>query len=86
VGEPIVIVRESLINAVVEVLVMREDYVSADIVELEVKLDAVWPNLGWRGTHEAFGGDIGGSETTGDWVRIDKSPRALILETKKRLG
>lgn len=36
-GVPVVLVRESLINAVVEVLVVREDDVTTNIVELRWK-------------------------------------------------
>ena len=55
-GEPVIFFRESFVNAVVEVLVMREDDMTADIVELKASEKCVDINS-W-GTHEAFLGHI----------------------------
>ena len=40
-GEPVIFFRKSLVNAIVEVLVMREDDMTANIVELDA-LEAAW--------------------------------------------
>jgi hypothetical protein len=37
VGVPVIVTGESLVDAVVEVLVVREDNVAADIVKLETE-------------------------------------------------
>jgi hypothetical protein len=76
VGVPIGLVGESLVDAVVEVLVVGEDNVAADIVELSMAVSAA--QLGMRlvccGTHEALRSNIGRGKTTGNLVGIDNQP------------
>jgi hypothetical protein len=50
VGVPVGLVGESLVDAVVEVLVVGEDNVAADIVELSMAISAVQLDLtvGWK--------------------------------------
>lgn len=81
-GVPVVRFGQGLIQAVVEVLVVREDDVAADIVELRGDLLAM---VGLEGfgvaawTYEALGSDIGGGEATGLLVGIQNQPRRSVL-------
>ena len=71
-GEPVVFFWESFVNAVVEVLVMREDDMTADIVELDASGKSV--DIHSHGTHEAFFGHISRSQTTGNLVGVYDHP------------
>jgi len=60
---PVVLVREGLIDNVVEVLVVGEDNVTADIVKLVETSDCANPE--WIDqTYESLGCGVGGGETT----------------------
>jgi hypothetical protein len=76
VGVPIGLVGESLVDAVIEVLVMGEDNVAANIVELSMAVSAA--QLDMRvvccGTHEALRSNIGRGKSTGNLVGVDNQP------------
>ena len=71
---PVGLVGESLVDAVVEVLVVGEDDVAADIVELEGLLGEVYVLEDVSFTYEAFGGDICAGKTAGGLVAVDDHP------------
>lgn len=91
VGVPVVLLGESLIDAVVEVLVVGENDVATNIVQLET-INPVSLSIssnrgvisyvkGRRGkTYESFGGHVRGGKTTGSLVGINNQPRGAILE------
>lgn len=85
VAEPVIVVGESLVDAVIEVLVVGEDNVTTDIVELWFRISNVLPFFGVsriRSTYETFGGHIGGSQTTGGLVAVNDQPRGAVLYPK----
>lgn len=83
-GVPVGLLGESLVNAVVEVLVVREDDMSANIVELFSQSDLihVLSMLSMLSialaTYEALRGDVGRGKTTGSLVAVDNQPRGLV--------
>ena len=91
VGVPVVLLGESLINAVVEVLVVGENNVATDVVQLSGASqygDSAVPSMVsrgnvWGSTYEAFRGHIGRSETTGSLVGVDNQPGRAVLRTNE---
>lgn len=83
-AEPVIVVGEGLVDAVIEVLVVGEDNVTADIVELwEAGLAMFFRFRCLQGsTYETFGGHIGGSQTTGSLVAVNDQPRGAVLYPK----
>jgi hypothetical protein len=86
--EPVVILGESLVDAVVEVLVVGKDNVATDIVQLfpGEKKGSDWgvPRGSWstrkiQVTYEAFRGHISGGKTTRGLVGVDNQPRGVVL-------
>jgi hypothetical protein len=73
VGEPVVVVGQSLVDAVVEVLVVGEDDVAADVVELVASVRGE-RQLDFGCTHEALRGGVGRGQTTGGLVGVDDQP------------
>lgn len=74
-GVPVRLLGESLIDAVVEVLVVGEDNVAADIVKLRGGvLGAGVAMREDRETYEAFRCDISAGKTTGSLVAVDDHP------------
>jgi hypothetical protein len=56
---PVILIRQSLVDAVVEVFVMREDDMATDIVQLGSRSElGGGVSIESRGAHEAFGGDV----------------------------
>lgn len=75
---PVLLFWQRLIDAVVEVLVVREDNVAADIVELS---PSVRDSERYRGeTYEALWGHICGGKTAGSLVAVDDQPRWAVLQ------
>lgn len=72
-AEPVIVAGEGLVDAVVEVLVVGEDNVATDVVKLD-KVSFERGNGVEESTYEAFGGDIGRGQTTGDLVVVDDHP------------
>ena len=75
---PILLLRQRLVDAVVKVLVVREDDVAADIVKLSFAVLSA-PGGGMYGlrqrwTYEALGSDIGRGETTRSFVAVNDQP------------
>jgi hypothetical protein len=81
---PVVVLGESLVDAVVEVLVVGEDDVATDIVELRSVSSESRHSIAVDYTYEAFRGDIGGSKTTGGLVAVDNHPRGAVLQGPSR--
>jgi hypothetical protein len=80
VGRPVIVVGECLVDAVIEVLVVRENDMATDVVELAALLGQVRSSLVRTGaTHKAFRGDVCRGQTTGDLVRVHDQPRGPIL-------
>lgn len=80
-GVPVVLLGEGLVDAVVEVLVVGEDDMATDVVELAGFASVGGKTRGGRReTHEAFGGDISGSQATRSLVGVNNHPRWAILE------
>lgn len=80
-GEPVILVGQSLVDNIVEVLVVGEDDVTADIVQLSGALSATSLARAaaaviakYHYTYEAFVGNIGTSETTGLISGVDNQP------------
>lgn len=72
---PVILFGESFVDAVVEVLVVREDNMAADVVELLVQLDLVrLVAIRTEGAYKAFWGDVGRGQTTGRLVRVHDQP------------
>lgn len=87
-GVPVSLLGESLIDAVIEVLVVREDNVATDIVKLNRKTRTisvlVLETFIWRvwveSTYETLRRGIGGSKTARLLVGINNQPRRAILK------
>lgn len=91
VGEPVVLLGESLIDAVIEVLVVGEDNVATDIVQLfqggkEVVRSGVSAGSNRQpkknnkeATYETFRGNVGRGQTTRSLIGVDNQPRRSIL-------
>lgn len=84
VGVPIVILGESLVNAVVEVFVVGENNVATDVVQLprmsvHVSILVGVVNRRPRSTYEALRGHVGGGKATGCLVGVNDQPRRAIL-------
>lgn len=73
-GVPVGLVGKGLVDAVVKVLVVREDDMAADIVELDgAKVsDGIMHKI--LPTHEALWGDIGRGETSRGLIGVDNHP------------
>ena len=80
---PILLVRQSFVDAIVEIAIVREDDMTADVVELESQSNAapsrsverseeVWVEL--PDTYEAFGSDVGRCKTTWRLVGVNDEP------------
>ena len=83
-GEPVVILGESLVEAVVEVLVVGEDDVTANVVQLErgnVSGGQFAPEESQRATYEALGSDVGAGKTASLVGRVDNQPRRAVLSS-----
>jgi hypothetical protein len=76
VGVPVIILRESLVDAVVEVLVVGEDNVATDIVELEELQvsNRVFGQDSAAATYETLGSGVSTGETTSLVRRVDNQP------------
>lgn len=72
---PVIVLGESLVDAVVEVLVMGEDNVATDIVQLEESSGQL---LFYRSlaatTYETLGGGVSAGKTTSLVRRVDNQP------------
>lgn len=84
VAEPVIVVGEGLVDAVIEVFVVGEDNVTTDIVELwAAGLATFFRFRCLQGsTYETFGSHIGGSQTTGSLVAVNDQPRGAVLYPK----
>lgn len=70
---PILRLWQSLVNAVIEIFVVGEDNVAADIVELGSIL-AIISTIRSHHTYKAFWGDICGGKTTRCLVGVNDHP------------
>ena len=78
-GIPVILIRQCLIDAVVEVFVVGKDDMATDIVELQTtQLVAAVAIEKWQ-THKALGGHISGSKSTWSLVGVDDHPRRVVL-------
>lgn len=78
---PVILLGQGLVEAVIEVLVVREDDVPADVVELRPCPSAGSPAGQDTGgeTYEALGSDIGGGKAASLLVGVQDHPRRPIL-------
>ena len=93
---PVILLWQCLVDAVVEVLVVRKDDMAADIVELGMRGLLIsgasltareLPGASWdETTHESLGSDIGGCEATSLFVGINDQPRRSILSPRSAIG
>ena len=85
VGVPVIRLGKGLVDAVVEVLVVREDNVAADIVQLRAQITSsqrigTFAFAARKGeTYESFRSDVGGCQTAWLLIGIDNHPRGAIL-------
>lgn len=81
--EPVILLGQSLVEAVIKVFVVGEDNVTADIVQLSFALLA-WVLFSNQPenllTYEALGSDICSRETTSLFARVHNQPRGAILD------
>ena len=88
-GVPVVIMGKGLVNAVVEVLVVGEDDMAADIVQLRGAALASMrekPREEAAETYETLRSHVSASKTTGLGVGVDNEPRRAILGDKSVLA
>lgn len=81
-GEPVVLLGEGFVDAVIEVLVVGEDDMATDIVQLVESRSACSFDRRCRGmwrTYEALGRGVGAGKTAGLIGRVDNQPRRPIL-------
>ena len=71
-GEPVVVVGQSLVDAVVEVFVVGEDNMAADVVELRLSDTGDSPLA--EITHEALRGGVSGRQTAGRLIGVNNEP------------
>ena len=71
---PVLLSRQSLVDAVVKVLVVREDDVAADIVQLEIVRDHGRSRHSGRTTYKSFGRDVRRRQTARYLVGVDDEP------------
>jgi hypothetical protein len=73
---PVILVREGLVDTVIEVLVVREDNVAADVVELEVPLASVGggQTIEAGTTDKSLWSDVGRGQTTRRLIRVHDQP------------
>ena len=81
---PIFLSRQSLVDTVVKVLVVREDDVAADIVQLEIVRDRGHSRHCGRTTYKSFGRDVRRRQTAGYLVGIDDEPRRSVLRPARQ--
>ncbi|KAI6762824.1 hypothetical protein HG530_008804 [Fusarium avenaceum] len=75
VSVPVIILGESLVDAVVEVLVVRKDNVATDIVQLEESSgQLLFCRRMAATTYETLGGDVSAGKTTSLVRRVDNQP------------
>jgi hypothetical protein len=76
---PIIRLGKSFVDAIIEVLVMRENDMSANIIELPYSIS----NRILKGdqeTHKSLGCDIGRSKPSRGFIRVNEEPGSLVLE------
>lgn len=72
-GVPIIFVGKGLVDTVVEVFVVGEDNVAADVVELTGVNNNVGAVGGWA-TYETFRRHVGGGQSTRRLIGIHNQP------------
>lgn len=82
---PIIRLGKSFVDAIIEVFVMRENDMSADIIELPCPI-SIGILKGDQETYKSLGGDIGGSKPSRGFIRVNKEPGSLILEESDLLA
>lgn len=78
---PIGLLGQSFIDTIIEVFVMREDYMATNIVQLQlVRTVSNWLAKMSAGTYESLRSDVGRRQTARRLVGVDDKPRCLVLK------
>jgi hypothetical protein len=82
---PIRGLRQSFIDTIIEVFVVREDDMTANIEQLGggSPCEKSGYSFGRCGTHESLRSNISRCETARRFVRVDNEPRRFVLKTTR---